>query len=65
MAIKPSSAKAKGRKHQQWVRDKILELFPELESDDVRSTGMGQGGKTFSCHPPLGNSFPTLSSARP
>ena len=42
MAIKPQSAKAKGRRHQQWVRDKILALFPKLEPDDVRSTGMGQ-----------------------
>lgn len=45
MAIKPSSAKAKGRRHQQWVRDQILALFPKLEPDDVRSTSMGAGGE--------------------
>lgn len=45
MAISTSSAKAKGRRHQQWVRDKILALFPSLSSDDVRSTAMGQNGE--------------------
>lgn len=41
----PQSAKAKGRKLQQWVRDKILQLFPELTEDDVRSTSMGASGQ--------------------
>ena len=45
MPIKTSSAKAKGRKLQQLVRDKILEIFPSLTSDDVVSTGMGQSGE--------------------
>lgn len=40
----PQSAKAKGRKLQQYVRDKILEYFPKLAKEDVRSTGMGQQG---------------------
>lgn len=42
--MKTSSAKAKGRRLQQWVRDKILEQCPRLTKDDVRSTGMGQTG---------------------
>lgn len=46
VAITPQSAKAKGRRHQQWVRDKILALFPKtLLPDDVRSTSMGAGGE--------------------
>ena len=45
MAIKPASAKAKGRRLQQYVRDKILETFPDLTSDDVVSTAMGQSGE--------------------
>lgn len=45
MPIKPSSAKAKGRRLQQLVRDKILALFPALTDQDVRSTGMGQSGE--------------------
>ena len=43
--MKPSSAKAKGRIHQQYVRDLILRLNPELTKDDVRSTSMGAGGE--------------------
>ena len=43
--IKPQSAKNKGRKHQQWVRDEILKRSPTLEPDDVRSTSMGSGGE--------------------
>ena len=43
--MKPSSAKQKGRKFQQEIRDLILENFKELEPDDVRSTGMGQSGE--------------------
>jgi hypothetical protein len=45
MAIKPSSAKAKGRKLQNWVRDKILATFPSLDPSDVLSTSMGAGGE--------------------
>lgn len=41
----PSAAKAKGRKAQQYVRDRILELFPGLTEDDVRSTSMGATGE--------------------
>lgn len=40
-----SSAKAKGRRLQQWVRDMILDMFPTLEPDDVKSTSMGAGGE--------------------
>src|SRR5690554_2150576 len=43
--MKPSSAKAKGRRFQQYVRDKILATFPHLEPDDVRSTSMGASGE--------------------
>ena len=43
--LKPSSAKAKGRKLQQWCRDQILQRFPTLTTDDVRSTSMGAGGE--------------------
>ena len=43
--MKTSSAKAKGRRLQQWVRDRILERSPQLTEDDVRSTSMGAGGE--------------------
>jgi len=42
--MKTSSAKGKGRRLQQWVRDQVLETFPSLTIDDVRSTSMGAGG---------------------
>lgn len=58
MAIKPSSAKAKGRKHQQWVRDKIYETFPQLEDGDVRSTSMGAGGEDLQLSPAARKLFP-------
>ena len=43
--MKTSSAKAKGRNLQKWVRDIILESFPGLEPDDVRSITMGDSGE--------------------
>ena len=45
MPIKTSSAKAKGRRLQQWVRDRILAAFPKLDTSDVRSTSMGAAGE--------------------
>lgn len=44
MAIKTSSAKAKGRSLQQKVRDALLEAHPSLTLDDVRSCSMGSNG---------------------
>ena len=49
--MKPQSAKAKGRKLQQYVRDEILAHFDELENDDVKSTGMGQSGEDVQLSP--------------
>jgi hypothetical protein len=43
--LKTSSRKAKGRKLQQWARDKILEIFPRLKPADVLSTSMGANGE--------------------
>ena len=58
MAISTSSAKAKGRRHQQWVRDQILARFPSLELDDVRSTSMGAGGEDVQLSPAARKLFP-------
>jgi len=49
--IKTQSAKAKGRKLQQWVRNVILELIHTLEPDDVKSTSMGAGGEDVQLSP--------------
>lgn len=42
--MKTSSAKAKGRNLQKWVRDELLTLADNLSSDDIRSTSMGASG---------------------
>ena len=44
MAIKPSSAKAKGRRLQQWVRDKLIECL-DIHPEDIESRSMGAGGE--------------------
>lgn len=49
--MKPSSAKAKGRTAQQEVRKLILNQFPELKPDDVKSTSMGAGGEDIQLSP--------------
>lgn len=43
--MKPQSAKNKGRRLQQWVRDTLLKIFPQFTSDDIRSTSMGASGE--------------------
>ena len=42
--MKTAAAKAKGRRLQQWFRDKLIETL-EVPEDDVRSTAMGQSGE--------------------
>lgn len=49
--MRPASAKQKGRIAQQYVRDKILETFPILEPDDVKSTSMGASGEDVQLSP--------------
>jgi hypothetical protein len=43
--LTPASAKNKGRLLQQWVQKLIIQHFPSLTVDDVRSTSMGAGGE--------------------
>jgi len=56
--MKPRSAKNKGKRFQNWVRDLILEVFPELEADDVRSTSMGVQGEDIQLSPKARKYFP-------
>lgn len=56
--MKPQSAKAKGRRLQQEVRERILTAFPELDNDDVRSTSMGAGGEDLLLSPAARKLFP-------
>ena len=42
--MKTSSAKAKGRRFQQWVRDQLIEQL-EIHPEDIESRSMGAGGE--------------------
>lgn len=42
--IKPASAKAKGRRFQQWIRTQLIKSFG-LSPTDVQSQPMGSGGE--------------------
>ena len=42
--MKTQSAKAKGRRFQQWVRDKLIEQLG-VHPEDVESRSMGAGGE--------------------
>ena len=44
LKMKTQSAKAKGRKLQQWVRDQIIEQL-EVHPEDIESRSMGAGGE--------------------
>ena len=42
---KTRSVKAKGRRLQNLVRDKLREAFPSLHEDDIQSQTMGMSGE--------------------
>ena len=42
--MKTQSAKAKGRRLQQWVRDKLIEAL-DVHPEDIESRSMGAGGE--------------------
>ena len=42
--MKAQSAKAKGRRFQQWVRDLLIEKL-EVHPEDIESRSMGAGGE--------------------
>ena len=42
--MRPQSAKAKGRRLQQWVRDKLIE-HRNVHPEDIESRSMGAGGE--------------------
>jgi len=58
--MKTQSAKAKGRRLQQWVRD-ILRLYGKevgLEDDDIKSTSMGASGEDVQLSPRARSYYP-------
>ena len=56
--MKSASAKQKGRRLQQWVRDKMLELTDDLEPNDVTSRSSGAGGTDLILSPKAYTYFP-------
>ena len=44
MKMKTQSAKAKGRRLQQWARDQLIEEL-EVHPEDIESRSMGAGGE--------------------
>lgn len=55
--MKTQSAKAKGRRLQQEVRDDVIEAFA-LQPGDVRSTSMGASGEDLLLSPRAQEVFP-------
>ena len=56
--IKVSSAKAKGRRLQQWVRDYLHTNLKGIEKDDVTSTPGGVNGPDIGLSPLARRLFP-------
>ena len=56
--MKPRSAKNKGKRLQNKVRDLILEKFNQLEPDDVRSVTMGDSGEDILLSPAARKEIP-------
>ena len=52
------AAKAKGRTGQNEIRDKLLEMFPEFEEDDIKSTTMGDTGEDIQLSPAARKKLP-------
>ncbi len=42
--MRPQSAKAKGRRLQQWVREKLIECL-DIHPEDIEARSMGAGGE--------------------
>ncbi len=43
--MRPQSCKAKGRRFQQQIVADLLERFPHLTEDDIKSCSMGANGE--------------------
>jgi hypothetical protein len=49
--VRPQSAKAKGRRLQQYARDRFLAVFKMLGADDISSRSMGAAGEDLLLSP--------------
>jgi len=55
--MKPQSAKQKGRKFQQWVRDLLIESL-DIHPEDIESRSMGAAGEDIMMSRAARDSFP-------
>ena len=55
--MKPQSAKQKGRKFQQWVRDLLIEKL-DIHPEDIESRSMGAAGEDIMMARAARASFP-------
>jgi len=62
--MKTRSAKNKGKRLQNDVRDLILETFQQLEPNDVRSTTMGDSGEDILLSPAARKLFPFATECK-
>ena len=51
LIVKAKSAKAKGRKLQNFVVEKLREIYSELEDDDIKAQIMGVSGEDIVLSP--------------
>ena len=61
--MKTQSAKAKGRRLQQWVRNQLIEKL-EVHPEDVESRSMGAGGEDLIMARVAREKFPILSNVK-
>jgi len=59
-----AAKKAKGRKLQQHIRDRLYHWFPHLTEGDIRSTSMGAGGEDIQLSPLAKQSIPFAIEAK-
>ena len=55
--MKTQSAKSKGRKLQQWMRNLLIEKL-EIHQEDIESRSMGAGGEDLIMSKAARNKFP-------
>ena len=56
--MKTSSKKGKGRRLQNFVRDKLVKSFPSLEEDDIKVAIMGENGEDIKLSPAAKRAIP-------
>ena len=56
--MKTSSKKSKGRRLQNFVRDRLSDAFPSLETDDIKVAIIGETGEDIKLSPAAKKKIP-------